>query len=460
MQQSLCNRKTDGAISRVYKMNNDITFWQPQSATLFPASLKTPQAIADRALQLSKRDKQQIIAAYKVEHYEIGLNFLWLRTMAALKRELATVGITLIGEMLGKVDVDEDDDIEDILTVRDTLMLAEELGIVSKTDAMRLRHTYEIINHFSQLNIEERDREDIDESEAVTALKTCVKAILARPKVEVAKTFVQFREALETEAFSSDEEKVSTLLASPYFFWKLTINILMNSAKNSVGAKLEHCLANTNTLLPQLWPALHEAEKWHVGRTYAEVYSDGKKTSTAGLKEALMKVQGFDFVPENLRSDTFIIAAQAILQAHDGYNNFYNEAAPVRKLERLGTSIPVPALSACITALLSVRLGNKYGVSWAAPLTASNILKKLSIERWRYYLDQVLPTDARVLDKLAFPLPRKEWMDLAERYKLADLQINNRDVAKLIKETVAKKDERVERAANNLRIKYYGKSNG
>lgn len=75
-------------------------------------------------------------------------------------------------------------------------------------------------------------------------------------------------------------------------------------------------------------------------------------------------------------------------------------------------------------------------------------------------MDQVLPTDARVLDKLAFSLPRKEWMDVVECYKFADVQINNRDVAKLIKETVAKKDDRVERAANNLRIKYYGRGNG
>ncbi len=442
-------------------MNNDITFWQPQRVAPILSSLTTPETIAEHAIQLGRKDRRQILAAYKSGHYEIGLNFLWLKTVAALKRELATVGITLIGEMLGKVDVDKDDDIEDILTVRDTLMLAEELGIVSSTEAMRLRHTHEIITHFSQLSIEDRDREDIDESEAVAALKTCVNTILARPDVDVPIKFVKFREALETESFSSGEEKVSILLASPYFYWKLTINILMNSAKNSLGAKLEHCLANTNTLLPQLWPNLHETEKWRVGRTYAEVYSDGKKTSTAGLKEVLLKVHGFDFVPENLRSDAFIKASEAILQAHDGFNNFYSEAAPVRKLERLGTSIPIPALSACITALLCVRLGNEYGVSRAASSTVSDILKKLSIDRWRYYLEQVLPTDARILNNLAgFLLPRKEWMDLTERYKLADVQINNSDVAKLIKAAVEKKDERVERGANNLRIKYYGKSNG
>lgn len=438
-------------------MNNDITFWQPQSTAIIPSSIKSPETIAEYALQLSKKDRKQILAAYKAEHYEIALNFLWLRTMAALRKELETVGITLIGEMIGKLDVDEDDDIEDILTVRDTLMLAEELGIVSPTDAMRLRHNYEIVTHFSQLSIEDRDREEIDESEAIAVLKSCVKAILARPKVEVSIEFVQFREALETEAFSSDEDRVTTLLASPYFYWKLTINILMNSAKNSEGAKLEHCLANTNTLLPRLWPNLRETEKWHVGRTYAEVYSEGNKSAAAGLKEALLKVHGFDFVPENLRSDTFIKASEAILQAHDGFNNFYNEAAPVRKLERLGTSIPIPALSACITALLCVRLGNEYGVSRAASLTASEILKKLSIDRWRYYLEQVLPADARILNKLAFySLPRKEWINMVEHYNLADLKVNNRDIEKLINESVAKKDSGVKRSAEILRGKYYG----
>jgi hypothetical protein len=61
-----------------------------------------------------------------------------------LKKELSSVGVGLLGEMLGKADVDEDDDVEDIITTKEAIILAEELGIVSPTDAMRLCCT----NHF------------------------------------------------------------------------------------------------------------------------------------------------------------------------------------------------------------------------------------------------------------------------------------------------------------------------
>lgn len=439
-------------------MNNAMTLWQPDNRGLLPAAARTPKAITKYATQLSERDRLQVISAFKAEHYEMGLNFLWLRTTTALKRELATVGLGLLGEMLGRVEVSEDDDVEDLLTTRDTIRLAEELGIVTNTEALRLRHTHEMITHFNQLAIDEQDNEEIDSSEAIASLKACVKAVLAKPKVEVAKKFVEFREALESESFVSDEEKISALTSSPYFFWKLTIDILMNSARNSTGAKLEHCLANINVLIPELWTNLRDKEKWHIGRTYAELYSDGKKTSMSGLKQALMKVQGFDFVPENLRSDTFVKAAEAILRAHDGMNNFYNEPSPTRSLAQLGTSIPIPALPVCMTALLSVVLGNQYGVSWNAVPIAVNILDKLGRDRWRYYLDQVLPTDSRILGKLIYDSPCEQWIEVVERYSLSDLQLKEREVSRLIDMAVSKKNSDVKRSAQMLFSQYYGRS--
>ena len=292
----------------------------------------------------------------------MGLNFLWLRTATALKRELATVGVGLLGEMIGRVGVSEDEDVEDLLTARDAIRLAEELGAITRTEALRLRHTHELVTHFNQLATEEEDSEEVDESDAISSLKVCVSAVLAKPRIEVARKFVEFRESLETEAFVDEEEKLNALMASPYFFWKLTVDILMNSAKESTGAKLEHCLANVNLLLPKLWSGLKEAERWRVGRTYSEVYSDGNTTATSGLKQALLKVQGFDFVPESLRSDTFMKTAESILRAHDGYDNFYNEVAPTRSFSQLGTSIPAPALPTCLVALLEC-------VSWESVWT-------------------------------------------------------------------------------------------
>tara|TARA_B100001059_G_scaffold114778_1_gene115065 strand:- start:6662 stop:7981 length:1320 start_codon:yes stop_codon:yes gene_type:complete len=437
---------------------NNIVLWQPESGELIPASAKTPSEISSYAAQLSIRDKKQIVAAFESGHFEMGINYLWGKTVTALKKELSAVGVGLLGEMLGKADVDEDDDVEDIITTKESIILAEELGIVSSTDSLRLKHTYELITHFSRLGIEESDFEEIDESEAISSLKSCIKSVLGRPKVEVAKKFVEFREALEGESLSANDPRVDMLKSSPYFFNKLTVSVLMNAAKKNTGANLEHALANINVLIPAIWFKLRESEKWQVGHAYAEAFADGKTTSVGGLKSALLKVKGFDYVPENLRSDTFIKAAEAIFKAHDGLNNFYNEPTPVKNLAKLGSTIPTPALPSCFSALLCITLGNSYGVSWSAESEAKSILKNLSTDRWTYYLNNVLPSDTRILDKLVSSKPLVQWVKLIDEYDLSSLEIKNTLVSRLIKASSDKKEARILSARKKLLEEYYGKN--
>lgn len=437
-------------------MANELKLWQPESGELLPAGVNTPAEITGYAQQLSKKDKNQISAAFDGRFFEMGLNFLWTRTIAALKRELSNVGVSLVGEMLGKSDVDEDDEIDDIVTTKEAIRLAEELGIVTATDAMRLRHTNEIISHFSQLSISENDSEEIDEAEAIASLKACVKSVLGKPQVEVAAKFIEFRTALDTRPLSTDDPLVGMLVSSPYFFQKLGISILMNATKQSSGAQLEISLANVNVLLPAVWGKLRDTERWHVGHTYAELYSEGKSTAVSGVKSALSKVKGFDYVPENLRSDTFLKAATAIIEAHEGMNNFYNELSPLRALSKLGTTIPTPALAECITAILCVRLGNPYGVATNAQSLAKELLDGLTPERWRYYLNQVLPGDMRIQNKLANRNPMTRWFDLVEKYKFSELDISNKGVRDMVSASLDKNESRFDKLRLKLLQKYYG----
>ena len=145
-----------------------------------------------------------------------------------------------------------------------------------------------------------------------------------------------------------------------------------------------------------------------MGHAYAEAFADGKTTSVGGLKSALLKVKGFDYVPENLRSDTFIKAAEAIFKAHEGLNNFYNEPTPVKNLT--------------------------------------------------YYLNNVLPSDTRILDKLESSKPLSQWMNLVDEYGLATLEIKNTGVSRLIKASSEKNESRTRSARKKLFDEYYGKS--
>lgn len=436
----------------------NLALWQPDTGELLPKSAKAPVEIASYAQQLNRRDKQQVVAAFDGEHYEMGVNFLWGKTLHALMLELSTVGVGLLGEMLGRPDVSDEDAVEDVLTARDAIRLAEELGVVSSTDAMRLRHTHELVTHFSQMDYKASETEEIDQTEALAALKTCIKAVLGRPSVEVAGRFVDFREALEGRTIEEGDPYVDMLEASPYFFLKLTVSVLANGSKKNAGANLEHTLANINVLIPAIWPRLRDTERWQVGHAYADAFASGRSTAVSGIKSALSKVQGFDYVPESLRSDTFVKAAEAILRAHDGANNFYNEAAPVKGLAKLGTTIPAPALPACITALLSVVLGNYYGVAWSAEPEASRLLGRLSPERWAFYINNALASDTRILSKLIEDKPRANWIRMAAQYEFADIQVKDHSVDLLIKATTAGDHSKIIKRSQRLVQEYYGRS--
>ena len=426
-----------------------------QVSAVVPSNISDPVQIAGFARQLSAREKQQVVNAYRAGSYEMATAFVWGRAMAALKRELSLLGITFLGELLGRSDVSEDDDVQEALTEKEAIRLAEELGVVPRTDAIRLRHAQELVAHFAQRDPIEDD-EPMQVNEAINVLHSCVRTVLARPSIQVAQRFVEFRNSLESESFLPGDPRCDTLLASPYFFRRLALAVLLAGARSYSGAKLEHCLANLNLLLPLLWPNTREPERWQVGTTYSQVYADGLQVQTTALRQALMKVRGFDYVPENLRSQTFLKAAEAIIRAHDGMNNFYNEEAPTAALERLGTVIPAPALASCMTALLCVRLGNSYGVSWSAFPIADRLLRKQGPERWSYYLENVLSREPRILEKLTDDLPAKQWLAVVKLI-IPEAAIRDRSVKALYN---AQDTRKLATAARKALDAYYGKTNG
>lgn len=399
--------------------------WETKSRAIVPVSVTSPPDIAQRAVQLRKREVSQIVSGFAAHHYEMVSNFVWTKALTALRKQLSTLGSDFIGEMLQRPDIALGSDLQGAVTALEAISLAEDLGMISHTDAMRLRHAHETINHFSEYGLDAADDDDdegMTREEAVNCLRVCVNSILGHPQLEVAQSF-----ALKT-----------------------TLSVLLAMLRSASGAQLEHAVRNTNVILPAVWGKLRKPERWQAGQTYAELYAEGKKAAVSGLQLALSKVSGFDYVPENLRSATFTRAAKAVLQAHEDLNNFYNEPAPMRELASLGTTIPNPAFPICMTATLSVWLGNSYGFSWAAADPATRILKSLSSERWTYYLDEVLPRDKEILIKLQRQKPSDRWAELVRSFDIKSSSVNNRRVGALIRAGQQRSFEHIRTAATNL----------
>jgi hypothetical protein len=433
--------------------NNDVVLWKGKAPATIPPTETDVCNILSYSRQLNRRDIAQLLSSFNSSNYEMTSTYIWQKAITLLKNQLGKLGILFIAEMLDRPDMSEFSSLEQKLSDYDAITLAEELGFISGTGALRLRHSYEKLHHFGGLEDEEAEEFQMSVDECVGIIRACVENVVGQQRIEAALDFQQFRNDLEDESFEETSPEIQRLTQSPYFFKRTSIRVLMSLIKTTTGAQLENVLANANLIIPMLWKSLKKPERWQIGRAYSEVFMDGKSKAASGLKKVLLKVKGFDYVPEDLRSNSYIRVANEILMAHDGMRNFYNEPAPTKLLSEMGSIIPIPALAICMTAVLSVRLGNSYGNSWDAQGYAVSILRKISPDRWVYYLNDCFPTDERVLYKLCNTLPAERWCALVKEFDLISIakgNVGDKDVIRLLEESEKDKHDNVGSMAMKL----------
>ncbi|KJV06361.1 hypothetical protein [Methylocucumis oryzae] len=414
-------------------MNNSVVVWKEPTGTIVPRDADSALAIATVAKSLSLRDQKQIVTAFQSEAFEMMAGFVLNKALSQLKRALASLGMAFVGEMLGRADLDEDSVPTVSISNYEAITLARELGLINSTDAKRLTQHLELLAHFDSLNIDDADIEEMTREEALSFLRTCVNAVLGREGNIAPVEFVAFRDQLESRTFKKTDSEVTTLLVAPYFFQKTTLSILLANIKTKSGAQFEHTLGNTVVLIPALWEKLRDAEKWAIGQSYAEAVNAGLSPAVLALKKSLTSVQGFDFVPESLRSQTFAAAAANVISMHTGMNNFYNEPAAILALAKLGTTIPWPAFPICMSAVLAVKLGNQYGVSNVAQSYTKSLLDRLTDNQWEYYLNECLRGDVLILQKLAwYDKTQVKWLELINEFSLNERTIKFQEITKLL----------------------------
>lgn len=426
---------------------SDVRPWRSGSTDVVPASAQTPAEIAAYARQLTPREQRQVVSAFEDGNYELGAGFLWSRGMSALKKRLEALGSDFIGEMLDRPDIGPSESLVRSLTDYDAVRLAEELGMFTPTQSMRLRNAMEVVSHFSEPPTEGDDDESREmlAEEALGVFRACVQASLGQEELSSALEFAEFRNRLESEQLQADDSQVEMLAGSSDFFVSTTVRVLMALAKTSEGGRLDHALGNINIILPAVWSRLTDPDRWLVGRTYAELHASGKRTRISALRRALLRVNGFDYVPEDLRSRSFIEAARRVEDVHNAMDNFYNEPAAIRELASLGTVVPIPALPQVMTAVLSVRMGNRYGISWDAQPAADAILSGITKDRWRYYIDECLARDAGILAKFRHSQPRQRWVDeVVERYAVSEVEPKSAFGRQVLKASVSNRQQRLE----------------
>lgn len=364
---------------------------------------------------------------YCDDDFETSAEKVWTRAILVLKNRILALGQEFVADMLG---INDYSFIAD-LPPYNCIVLAYELGFINDLGKMQLLISNDYINYYLKPNAEE----ELPQDEANIIIKACIKYILGFENDNFGLEFNDFRNRLRMSPIAEIVD-VDMFDTCPYFFLKTTIRTLTNLIKDVEGVEFENVVNNMMVIVPKIWNKLSSDEKYYLGTIYVMHKSENHKEITKALYAVLMQVQGFDYVPENARSSAFVSSAKQLISVHFGMNNFYNEPVAIDNLRRLGTKFPQPALNTCVKAVLLVKLGNTYGVSWDAQDTADKLLDQLTVADWKKYLMTGLPQDDDILDYLTGQYKVSSmilrWKEVVKKYKLDEIDVSNKKVKMLL----------------------------
>lgn len=410
-------------------MNNSLVLWDSPNGIVIPPDISEIKDMSQYVVALNGAEVKKIRVAFQIQAYDMGVEYAWKRTISILRDKILSFGQDFVLEMLGRPS--QDIETSDFLNDTEIISLAFELGFINKTARMKFLQHHEMIQHYSSKYARDNE-EEMEITTAQACIKDCIKYVLGLSDEEFQFSFSNFREQLKQSFIKDNDELLTSLLTSPYFYKRTTIRTLLNLVKSAKGGELDNVLANMNTIIPSIWPDLLSEDRYPIGVAYAESVNEGRTNQVKAFKSLLLKVKGFDYVPENLRSNTFIKAAEELLRVHHEYDNFYNEPKPAKVLLSLGTTIPGPAIGKCLTSVLVCKLGNSYGRSLAAQKYLDEILSGISKDRWSYYLNNVLPGDREILYKLLGGSPVDRWCEVTKEYNLDLIDCTNTLVTKIL----------------------------
>lgn len=436
---------------REIKMTNSLTSYNINSQVVSRSAdqefLKTFECGNNiGAIQLNESEQKAIVITFNNGMHQMAAEMTWIRTISVLRDRLAFFGEEFIGDMLGYDKPVYADDLTEV----EAINLNYDVGFLKPDAKMELLHNSEQIKKYSSRRYQIMEEISMDPISAKALIHNCIKYVLSDIRECTVLEFNDIRNVLKSELLSDDSELIQNISGGEYFGKRTILRSLINMARTGSDNEKQFVYHNMSIIVPIIWKDLSESDKYSFGTTYAEISSSEKKDYVNVVKKVLYNVHGFDYVPENLKSNSFINSAKNLINVHNGYNNFYNEPLAAKLLASMGTIIPDPAVFECVNAVLICRTGNSYGISDGAQGYLVKILDSITTTKWLLYFKN-LPKNSDMMYQLGYVGDNvvERWCDVIIRYGLNKLVLNDSWVTRLLKASAEKDVRTIRKMAMN-----------
>lgn len=370
---------------------------------------------------LPERTRKKIVKYYSEGDFSGAAERVWTRAMQIMRKRILSLGEEFVADMVEASDMDYVRN----LPYYKVIELASELGFIDQKGKRNLLRANEDYNYYTSCDSNELEEMPKDESNII--IKHCIKYILYTESATFDLEFNGFRGKLKTCRWHDINEDYKVMFEScPYFYLKTTVRSLLNLFSETEDVEFDNVSSNMNDFFPMVWKRLKSDERRALADAFVEHGRSKDDKRVEVLSKIMIAVHGYDYVNDNIRARKYIQVARELKDAHFSMNNFYNEPSKIKLLEDLGTVFPLLALKDCVTAILFVKLGNEYGVSWDAVSIADKLLARLTEMEWKTYLEQYFKEVVSLMESIDnCRRIRQNWKNIIVEHKLKELNITD-----------------------------------
>lgn len=359
----------------------------------------------------------KMVAAATVGLFDAALNYLWDELVSALRARVAGFDLAYFFDIAAGNNTDlrkglkSEDDLPNIDDAR-LLRASLEIGLVTDVGFARLDHIRYMRNHASAAH---PNQNDLTGLELITFLQLCIREVINTPPDTV--TADTGRLLANIKKARLDQGSVEAAAA---FFDKLPGDRADTLANGFFGLYTAQdgtpiTADNVRLLWPRLWPFVSDATRSSYGLRHARALASAETGFATAARELIDLVNGTAYLTPEVRAVDMSEALDLLTSAHHGFDNFYNEPTPARRVLDLAGElgdVPESVRERYIHVVVDCFLGNGYGVSVAAAPSYETMLSRFSSGdagiALRLFLDPVYSS------LLSNSVGRNQWAELLD----------------------------------------------
>lgn len=377
----------------------------------------------DVLASLTERQKSEagyiskFVSACAMGLFDAALNYLWNETIRNLREKVSRFDLayfldSAVSDPGRRAKLNADADLGQ-LSDWELVNGCEKTGIITNLGFRHLDHIRNMRNYASAAHPNQNELTGLN---LIDWLDVCIREVLSRepggPVVEVRALLNNLRQQRLTAAqISPIAEGLLSLPSS--LSDSLLRSVLGMYADPGVNSIVKD---NIKLVAKPVWDVASEEARQDAGLKQAMLSANGDVSGANLVREFIEVVRGIEYLPETTLVADMAPILDSLITAHHGWNNFHAEPAPARLLHRFVDSInevPRSIISKYVKSVVMCRIGNGYGVSWAAEGLYDDLIGRFSDQHISAFINLI--GDSEVASRLQFPSCATNFKELAAK---------------------------------------------